>query len=183
MFCHLKWSSIYPKDVFVVNDLPLDQTIISLTLHFVNSSFLLYFLSTIFSISMFRQLKLSSFYPLIKLSFHQPYILSTRHFINFPFCQLDNLQINKCFSLAWQFQCLSTIIIINFTSWSNYHFINLTFCLLVISSTLHFVNLSFHQLVISSTCHFINLSFHQLSFLSTLQFTNQCMFFQLNFHQ
>ncbi len=52
---------------------------------------------------------------------------------------------------------------------STCHFVNLSFCQLVILSTCHFDNLSFCQLVILSTCHFVNLSFWQNDKLTNRQ--------------
>ncbi len=68
--------------------------------------------------------------------------MSTWHFVNLTFCQLDIV--------------------------STWHFVNLTLCQLDILSTWLFVNFVFGQLDILSTWHFVNLTFCQLDFLSTL---------------
>jgi hypothetical protein len=95
--------------------------------------------------------------------------------------QNDNLEANSMTG----YDILSTCHFVNLSFCqlvilSTWNFVNLKFCQLVILSTCHFdirstchqVNLSLGQLVIWSTCHLVNLSFGQLVILSTCHFVN-----------
>ncbi len=93
-------------------------------------------------------------------------------------------------SSTWHFVNLSFCRLVILSSC---HFVNLSFCRLVILLTCHFVDLSFCRLVIFSTFHYVNLTFHQLVILSTCHFLNlsfcqpailsTCNFISLQFHQ
>jgi hypothetical protein len=77
--------------------------------------------------------------------------LSTRHFVNLTFFQLDILS-------TWHL--------------STWHCVNLTFCQPDILSTWHFVNLTFCQPDILSTWHFVKMKLCQLDIMSTLFLVN-----------
>ncbi len=106
--------------------------------------------------------------PLVNHAFCWLVILSTRHFMNRSFCELVVLSICLLSTVN-----LSTVHFVDFILLI-VHFVDCSFCKLVICPTIHFVNWSFYQPAILSKSEFVKWSFCQLVFLAT--FLSACHF-------